>query len=333
MENQSKNYLNYKDIDDLENYIIKDINTLKLPENNKKSFVLLNYEYLKNFNFNAIIIPISFYLYYQNILIVNPYNKTVSFNTNDNIIINDINQFNQYIYNSELIMHLIKFGFLKKELHSPNCFLQNKLHEVYLINRSIIEKLLRIYDLKNLIINLDNHQILAGVTYQNFEENYPKISKYLNEYQTGYIQFIKNLESKEQIKFTNNEISIIPKYLNGQSKLKYIEGFEIIDKNFADFLSKKFTNMMISLAYIGKKYDRFFLNCGSIYEILSLGESNNFSFEYVIKIVNNILIKDTYSLNNYIFDFIMYGGITEGYSEGYYISAKDKIIIIDLSKA
>ena len=74
----------------------------------------------------------------------------------------------------------------------------------------------------------------------------------------------------------------------------------------------------------------FFLNCGSIYEILSLGESNNFSFEYAIKIVNNILIKDTYSLNNYIFDFIMYGG---GITEGYYSSAKDKIIIIDLSKA
>jgi len=327
VENQSKNYLNYKDIDDVENYIIKDINNLKLPENNKKPFVLLNSEFLKNFYFKTGIIPINFYLYYQNIRITNPYNQTISFNSNNNIIIYDTNQ---YMYYSEIIKYLIKFELLKKELFSPNCFLQNKLYQVHLINRLIIEKLLQLYDLKNLIINLEHHQILAGVTYQNIEENYPKISKYLNEYQTNYIQSIKNLESQEQIKFSKNELSIIPKYLNGQSKLKIIEGFEIIDKNFADFFSKIFNDMMIPVAYIGKIDDKFYINYDSIYEILSFGESNNFIFEYAIRIINNFSFKDAYSLNKYVFDLIIKKKKDELKSQGYHSSNKNNIIVIDL---
>ena len=47
----SNNNLNYNEIKDVQNYIIKDINQLKLKENINKSYVLLNFNFLKEFPF------------------------------------------------------------------------------------------------------------------------------------------------------------------------------------------------------------------------------------------------------------------------------------------
>ena len=74
----SKNHLNYKEIDDIENYIIKDINELKFPKNEKKSFVILNLEFLNRFSFTKKISSISFNLNYQKIHIKNQDNIIIS---------------------------------------------------------------------------------------------------------------------------------------------------------------------------------------------------------------------------------------------------------------
>ena len=66
----SNNNINYDKIIDVENYILKDINQLKLKENLKKSFVLLGLNFLKAFLLRINITPISFHLFYQNIEII-----------------------------------------------------------------------------------------------------------------------------------------------------------------------------------------------------------------------------------------------------------------------
>ena len=257
IDNLSKNNLNYKEIDYVENYIIKDLNELKFPKNEKKSFVLLNSEFLNKFPFTKKISSINFNLNYQKIQIKNQDNIIFSFTANNNVILNE-NSHMENIYNSELLKNLIKFGFLKKELHSPNCFLQNQIYQVNIVKRVIIDKLVQIYKLKNILSILDYDKILSGMTYQNFEENYYKISNYLNKHQKSYIQSVKNLETQGKIEFSKYEMLFNIKFINEQRELKYIEDFEIINKNFANFLSKKFSRMEIPLAHIGKINSSFF---------------------------------------------------------------------------
>ena len=65
--------------------------------------------------------------------------------------------------------------------------------------------------MKDLIRNLDSNKILDGINYQNFNENYPKISIFLNKYQINYIDSIKNLKIQGGIKFDEYESSLVAK--------------------------------------------------------------------------------------------------------------------------
>ena len=61
-------------------------------------------------------------------------------------------------------------------------------------------------------------------------------------------QSFKDLEIKGGISFSNTEGNISLKRVNNNQKLIYIEDFEIIDNEFATFLSSKFAfkvNLMI----------------------------------------------------------------------------------------
>ena len=92
----SNNNLNYDEIKDIQNYIIKDINQLKLKENSNKSYVLLNFNFLREFPFKENITVITFYLSFQNIQIRSLNMPVISFKSNNNIIINKINFNNEY---------------------------------------------------------------------------------------------------------------------------------------------------------------------------------------------------------------------------------------------
>ena len=68
---------------------------------------------------------------------------------------------------------------------------------------------------------------MNGFTYQNFDDNYSKITNFLNETQINYINSIKLIEAQDSIKFEEKEATLDIKYLSNQIKLKYFDGFEI----------------------------------------------------------------------------------------------------------
>ena len=79
---------------------------------------------------------ITFYLSYQNIHIRPLKMPFISFKSNNNIIINKNISSNEY--NSEFLKHLIRFAYLKRELHRPSNLFQRNFSQAYIINSEII---------------------------------------------------------------------------------------------------------------------------------------------------------------------------------------------------
>ena len=145
-----------------------------------------------------------------------------------------------------------------------------------------MNKLNELYKLKDIITYLNNYQILAGINYQNCDNNFPKISKFLNENQINYINIIKKNEEDGLINFTLNEMSLIPKYFDEKKNLIYIEDFEIIDEKFITFLCNKFINLPKTCVYFGLINDTIYLNINheqrNLFEIMSFNKDNTFTF-------------------------------------------------------
>ena len=134
------NNYNYDELNNVDNFILKDINQLKLPQNLNKSFVLLNFNFLSSFLLQTNMIPTTFYLSYKKVQIKLHNQSIISFQTNNNIIINKSND----EYDSYYLKHLLKFIFLKKELLSPINISNKKLFKAYIINSQIINKFIQI---------------------------------------------------------------------------------------------------------------------------------------------------------------------------------------------
>jgi len=334
LDNLTNGNLNYDEINNVENYIIKDINHLKLPANLNKSYILLNSNFLRAFPFKANILSTNFYLSYQNIQIYSKNIPIYSFETNNNIIININQPLKHTEYNSEYIKQLLKYAFFKKDLHSQYNLYKTFICQAYIINSEIINKLKQIFKLKELIINLENNQILAGITYQNFDANYSRILKYINNFQINYINSIKKYEEKEAINFNENEISPIPKDLNNYIDIKYFDGFDIIGEQFATFLKKKFNNITIPLIYFviiqDKLYANIFHGQKNYYQIMDLNSNHNLNFEYIIEITKNRLFNDTKSLNYYFFYIFAKKGIQNLFYQENPISLENDNFIFNL---
>ena len=112
------------------------------------------------------------------------------------------NQTNE-VYNSNILMNLIKFAFFKMKLNKLIKSGQNQAFSAYLINKEVINKLKQIYKAKEIIALLSDSEQLVGITYENANQNFPKISKFLNDNKPEYINSFKNLEIKVRIIFTN----------------------------------------------------------------------------------------------------------------------------------
>ena len=154
------------------------------------------------------------------------------------------------IYNSKILMNLIRFAFYKMKLNELIKSGQNQASSAYLINKEVINKLKQIYKEKEIITLLSNSHQLDGFTYENTKQNFPKISKFLNDNRPEYINSFKDLEIQGGISFTNSEGNISLKRLNNNQKMIYIEDFEIIDNEFATFLSSKFKDNLNILPII-----------------------------------------------------------------------------------
>jgi hypothetical protein len=277
----STNSSNYEELKDIENYILKDINQLSnLIIYQNKSYIILDKQFLKEISKDKIIniSPISLTLGNQNIQVVVLTNgQKMNFRGRDNLItLNKLrkdkiaipswttqqtpnaNQPNE-VYNSNILMNLIRFAFYKMKLNELIKSGQNQAFSAYLINKEVINKLKQIYKAKEIIRLLSDSKQLDGITYENANQNFSKISKFLNDNKPEYINSFKDLEIKGGISFTNTEGNISLKRFNNNQNLIYIEDFEIIDKEFATFLSSKFkVNLMILPIIILPRENRIF---------------------------------------------------------------------------
>ena len=330
-QNLVNNNLNYDEINDIEKYIIKDINQLKLPENKNKSYFLLDVNFLRAFPIRLKITSIPFYLSYQNIQIYSQNILIISSQTNINKIKNIIIK-NEY--HSECLKHLIKFVYLKLELKKPTDKPKKNLSEAYIINSKVINKLKKEYDFYNLILGLRKIIVFDDITYLNFDENYHKISEYINENLINYIDLIKKIEKQKNIRFTEDEISLKPKYLGNKIELKYFDGFELIDIKFATFLKQKFNIITMPLVIFGKINNMLLAiieqQPQNIFEIVSLDYENNLIVEYLIEIVKNNLFKDKISLNNFIYNVFLKDEIKYLYNKVNPISLENNNFVFNL---
>ena len=202
--------------------------------------------------------------------------------------------------------------------------------QAYIVNKEIINKLKRNYNLNEVISYLNNNQQLNEINYQNFNENYSKISEFLNKNQTNYINKIKQIERQSTNKFNEQEGSLVLKKLNNNG-LKYIDNIEIIDKDFVNYLYQIFNNniAIYKIDYIkieSKIFLIIYFNRNYIYEISSLNENDIMTIEYLIEIKKNNMTNDINTLNNYIVYVLLENGIQNLISYGNPINIENRLI-------
>ena len=187
-------------------------------------------------------------------------------------------------------------------------------HQAYIVPKGVLNKLNEIYSINEAISYLNDNQQLNSINYNNFDENYQNISIFLNKNQLNYINNIKQNEHSIGTKFNQNEVSLVLKNFNNQNNLKYIDDFEIIDKDFAIYLFQLFkNNITIYKVDYTKIETKLFLviniNQDYIYEIVNLKDNDSITVEYLIKIVENNMTNDIKALNNIIGNVLKDNGI------------------------
>ena len=265
----------------------------------------------------------------------------LNFNKNGNSIINkNKNEINSFFVNE--ISDIRDLNDNKKEYFSEikartqiplklKNYSKISFTQAYIINKEIINKLKQNYNLNGVISYLNNNQQLNEINYQNFNENYSKISEFLNENQTNYINSIKQNERQTKIKFNEHEGSFVLKKLNNNNDLKYIDSIEIIDKDFANYLYQIFNNniAIYKIDYIkieSKIFLIIYYNRNFIYEISSLNENDIMTIEYLIEIKKNNMTNDINKLNNYIVNVLLENGIQHLISYGNPINIENRLI-------
>ena len=371
-EEQRKNYLNYDDVNDIEQYLVKDeYEANNLIKNENKSYAILNKKFLKSFKIIAKINPISLSITYQNI-IKKDFQKRVIFSckTNSNIISmipksietpmqkqnieNQINRNNNieqnqvknprnpaedtknnFNYSSEYLKHLIRTIYFKKEFLNPNSQFQNKIIQVNLIRKDIINDLKTKFKLNEIILKIENNNSkLEDITYQYFENNYNLILQAINKSDTNYFNSIRQYDSPAAFNFTGEKSKLDYKYINNQDKLKYIDNFEIIDTGFATFLQNFFSkNIYLPAANLSIIENLILLIINSnnefIYEIVSYDSRCVLTIEFLMELKSSKFINRN-QLNNYTFQNDTYNEIKNGISSGIQIKDKNNNIIFNV---
>ena len=320
----SKQQLNYDLVNDVDVYIIKNESQMRTLSSLNKPHALLNLKFLKQFQTSAIP-STNFNIFNQNVSARLSNGQTLPFKANGNILYNlyittstnqtgkpSITQTNQR-YRSDILQHLIRFYFFKKELISQTNNSQNGFCLVNVINSQIIKKFKDIYHLKEIYEFIDNNIRLKGITYQNCDNNYSLILEEI--YKTAFLNNdqIRQYENKGGINFTEKENCLEIKKFNNQPNLEYIEDFEIIDQNFAKFLNQKFGGKLIMTpACYSKIKDMIFmiikLDKTYALEIVSSNPQDKaFIMDYLIEVVTmNIPISSQSLINSLHSYFIKY---------------------------
>ena len=236
---------------------------------------------------------------------------------------------NEIKNNGKMLQNLIRSLYLKKELFSQN---YSRHPECFLIKNQIINNLKQWYNIKGIIQFMDNNYALNGITYQNFNSFYPKIDDYLNKYQPNYMVSIKQLEEKEKFTFTKNELIFNINYINNNERLKYIDNFEIIDREFANFLKQKFNKQIDTIPIIYMiNQNKFILAIkfknNYIYEIATPNANGILTVQYLIEINYNNINNSTNHFDKNIFKLITEIGVEKLISFNEPIKSGNNIIL------
>ena len=232
-------------------------------------------------------------------------------------------------YESQLLKHLIRFPFFKNELKTANN--SSQIYKGYLVKSEIIKIFKEKYDLKKIFNTLVDNKLFDGINYNNCDFNYPKIIYFLNENNNTYLKGIKEIESSEiPYIIKPNESNISIKFINNnQSKLIYLDEFEIIDEAFYLYLQGLYKNniQIIPVDYIlieGKIVLSIIFGQKYFYEIVNINpDGGNIIGEYLIEtLINYNMIND---LNPFIFQIINKNGLQKIISLGPLIKLVDNI--------
>ena len=224
-----------------------------------------------------------------------------------------------------MLKNLIRFSYFKKELFYQSN--SSKIFEGFIVKNEIINILKQRYNIFEIMKFLENNNMLKGISFKNINSFYPSINNYLNNSKPAYMASIKQFEIRDNFSLIGNHGIFYPKYINNNINLKYIDKFEIIDKEFASFLSKIFNNHidLLPINFVfkdGKIILAIKLKQNYIYEISSVNNSDDIIFENLIEINNNI----NYNFNDYLFKIIFDKGVKKLISN--IVTKVDKSIII-----
>ena len=263
--------------------------------------------------------------------------KIIQFKNNKNNIIDKSTIKESILYNdmnTQILKHLIKFHFYKKELRKKNN--SSQIYKGYLIRSEIINIFKEKYDLKIILDSLEKNNIFNQINYQNFDSNFQKIIQILNENDSSDFNGIKKIKSQEIPNaniITLNENLISKKFISKNlSKLIYLDEFEIIDQDFAFYLKGLYKNkiQIIQVNYIlieskiilSINYEQKY-----IYEIVYINpEGGNIIVEYLIEpIINNNNIST--DINSIIFQPFQKNGLIKLISLGQSLKINDSISI------
>ena len=227
--------------------------------------------------------------------------------------------------NSEMLKNLFRFTYFKKELFYQSN--SSTIFEGFIIKNEIINILKQRYNIFEIMKFLENNNMLKGISFKNINSFYPSINNYLNNSKPAYMASIKQFEIRDNFSLIGNHGIFYPKYINNNINLKYIDKFEIIDKEFASFLSKIFNNHidLLPINFVfkdGKIILAIKLKQNYIYEISSVNNSDDIIFENLIEINNNI----NYNFNDYLFKIIFDKGVKKLITN--IVTKVDKSIII-----
>ena len=263
--------------------------------------------------------------------------KIIQFKNNKNNIIDKSTIKESILYNdmnTQILKHLIKFHFYKNELRKNNN--SSQIYKGYLIKSDIINIFKEKYDLKKIFDFLEKNNIFNQINYQNFDSNFQKIIQILNENDNSDfngIKKIKSLEIPNANIITLNENLISKKFISkNQSKLIYLDEFEIIDQDFALYLKGIYKNkiQIIQVNYIlieskiilSINYEQKYF-----YEIVYINpEGGNIIVEYLIEpIINNNNIST--DINSIIFQPFQKNGLKNLISLGQSLKINDSISV------
>ena len=235
----------------------------------------------------------NFYLGNNNIQISLSYQQPFLYEMKDNVFSfkSDENEENQHL------IQLIKLFYFRKHIINETGKKKTKYetNQIILIKKDIINKYLKSYNYNKLFAYLSKN--FKHIDYKNLENNLETLLKIIKRDLKDYYEELKLKEDlPNSFNFIGNEYELKQKpYTYKEKTLKYIDDFDIIDKDiFSFFVNNNIIkeNQVIKGEYISDEGQIFLAYCYNgvnNFQIISLNNNkDDFISEYIIECENSI---------------------------------------------